>query len=438
MFLKLAPSRILSPLGALFLLFVFFLPSNPDLLHTQARAGIVFVCCLLAIRIGIRLRSWTVALALAYFLSHAALTFSALEKIPGWAELGAATSFAWLLSIAALVAFLGEGDRRRLLDALAVLCLVSSAILVGKKIAGVPTFFVMNNAAADACLIASLYPLVAFRLWTPRSRLGKPPRALNWASILLPVGGIAVSGSSTAFGAFVVALLAYAAQYRKQVRRKWKILGAAVMLVPIAALGLYFFSPDTPFGDSGRYAVWKNSYAFFARELPPEALEIFQKNIDPRVTVYLDRTGSKWTGLGAGSFRPLAEAVQVSQTPERTIIFPFAHNEPLQILFEQGWAGLLLALLVLLEAMLRSLDRPYLFAAVCTYAATMPFQFPLRYYGSAFVGALIFREAFAQSGTAWKNSEPYLLARGMLEALRYRAVVLLRRMLSFRNAIWDK
>lgn len=421
MFLKYFPRASL--LGLAFLFFVCLIPTNPDLLSTQARAGMLFAVVLLALRIGVELESSLAGIALAYFFSHSVLTFTALSYVPGWAKLAALGSFAWLLSIVASVTFLARGDRAKLFDALGLLCLLQSAIMVGKKICGLQPFFLLNNSSADACLIAALYPILAFRHWLPENMPRRARRGLSWLFILLPVAAVAVSGSSTGFVAIGLAILLHAALYRKQVTRVW--LGISVLAVAAAGLGLYLFSPDSLFANSGRYKIWQDHYSFFSRTMDPEALERYRKNVDPRSTLYLDVIGSEWTGLGSGSFRPLSDGIQTANDKERYIIFPFAHNEPLQVILDQGYVGLVLALLAVAVAFLRALDRPYLFNALCIYAATMPVQFPLRYYASAFAGAVLFREAFATEGKTWQASKFYLFSARLLKRLQAGARLLL-------------
>lgn len=416
--------------------FTFVYPSNPDLLHSQARYGLLAATSFFAFLVGRELRSRIAGYATAYFLFSAISVATSLEYTPKWAKYAALESLVWFASIVAVVMLFDRKKLDRLLDLLALLCLGSSLVMVGAKIMGQDPYAILNNSAADACLIAVLYPILVARHWIPGTLNERLTGALSFVFILLPIAAIAVSGSSTAFVAFAFMLLTLAALYRNRVTRT-EVAFCSIGLVVIGA-GLYAFSPDVPFGDSGRYTSWKASYNFANQSMEQETLERYKNNTAPEVTLYLDRTGNTLTGLGSGSFRPLATGVQIAALPQRPKIFPFAHNDPLQIFFEQGWLGVIFATLVLLVGLTRALDRPYLFAALSTYAAISFVQFPLRYYGSAFVGAVLLREAFSLEGKAWKSSVVYLREGRLLETLRLRAVLLLAGMFSPRAKIWRK
>lgn len=423
--------------GVIFWL-TFVYPENPDLLHQQAYYALLGVAGFFSFLAGRELRSKIVGYALAYFLFVAISDFADYFPTPKWARLASADSFIWLSTCVGFALLLDKGKRERALDCLAALCLLSSAVVVGGRITGGGAYFILNNSAADACFIAVLLPLVVLRTRFPKSLSLRAREALSVAFILLPVTAIAVSGSSTALVALAFLAVLYAAQYRKRVKyfAAFSLIGAVVM--GIAGFGLYLFSPDAPFSDSGRVGVWKSSIAFVRQDMDPAALGRFQKNASPELKYFLDREGNSLSGMGAGAFLPLAAGIQEANSPGVRDVFPFAHSEPVEIFFTNGYIGLAFALAVLFIALTRALDCPYLFAAVSTYALISLVQFPFRYYGSALAGAIIFREALALEGTSWKNSVIYLRARGLREACGLRAVLLLAGMFPIRAKVWDK
>ncbi len=64
----------------------------------------------------------------------------------------------------------------------------------------------------------------------------------------------------------------------------------------------------------------------------------------------------------------------------------WAHNDYLQLLFDNGMAGLSAALVVLFYALKESLDRPWLFSSIMGYASCAVFNFPSHMPLHAFVG----------------------------------------------------
>lgn len=387
-----AVKRYLLP-GALFA-FVFLIPRNPALMQYQGRNVLLALSFLIAAKIGTKFRSLPLALALAYFFSHSVLTWAGFFYRPGWAELTAAQSFGYFAAIVLGVSLLHERESSRFVSCAGALCLVSSAVMVGKKLLGQDPYFFLNNAAADACLVAVLFPIVLRRLLLRESLRPWARRGLNSCFMALPIAAVAVSGSSTGLVALTLGVTVYGLI---RSRSLYAIFGA-IPCALLAGAGLYFFSPDIPFADSGRVKVWRDSFAFFSRTMDPGAIELYRSNVDPRVLWYLDLEASQAFGFGSGSYLHLSTGIQLANGQFAGSIFPFMHNDWLEILFNEGYVGLFLALLAGLHALLRALDRPEIFAALLTYGAIMLVQFPLRYAGAGFLGALLCAEAFSLRG----------------------------------------
>lgn len=405
-----------SLLGIALFSFVFLVPFNPSRLQFQGRNLLLALSFLLGAKIGAKFRSFPLALALAYFFSHGVLTWTGLFYRPGWAKYAAADNFGFSLAIVLGVALLADRERSRLLNCVAALCLISSGVILVRKILGLPTYFTMNNSAADACLIASLYPVVLGRLLSGYHAT-RAARGLIGCFTLLPIAAVAVSGSSTGFVAMAVSVMLYGALHLKRVpgtgRKVGYMLAAGLSLV-LAGTGLYFFSPDIPFNDSGRIKVWRDSYAFLSRTMEEGALQTYQEHVDPRALFYLEKNSGAVFGAGSGSFPHLANGVQLSNGQFKGSIFPFMHNDWLEIVFNEGWVGFTLALLAYLHALFRSFNRRYLFTALFVYGLTMLVQFPLRYPGVAFLGALLATEAFSLEGKVLQSVYTSVYSKGKM------------------------
>lgn len=385
--------RHFSPFSIALLLAVFIIPSNPNLLMAQQWWGVMFFSLIIGIQVGVQLKSIPVALAVSYFLGVSAATWSSRVDIPYWAKAEAASGALLFLTLVVSLPQLPASARRGVANALGLLCLISSIVLIGHRALGHQVaYFFMNNAAADACLIAVLLPFCAYRSSFP---LPAAPWA-RLALLALPFVAIAVSGSSSA----VVAVCCTMLVYHWRSLRTWSprlrntLLGFTLVAAFLLA-GLWRFTPDEPFNNNGRVKVWRDSFAFISRTMSPESLERFRQRVNVPNLFYFDRTVSLYTGAGTGSFWPLHEPIQDSNLQSRQSMFPFAHNDWFQVLFEQGLIGLLLMLAVGLHAAYKALARPWLLASLLTYGAIMFVQFPFRYFGGALIGAFLLVEALA-------------------------------------------
>jgi hypothetical protein len=108
--------------------------------------------------------------------------------------------------------------------------------------------------------------------------------------------------------------------------------------------------------------------------------------------LYLDKIlDAPWFGHGAGSFAVLGPAIQ-GLHGEKGNWLVFAHNEYLQIAFEYGGLGLLMAALVLGTAIYRYRSQPETQATLFGLAACSLTNFPLRLAVPAFIIVLILKE----------------------------------------------
>lgn len=423
----------------LFLGGVFLWPGNPDLLHHQELAFALFASLVIALMVGRATDSLTTCVASGYFLAHAALLWARPGGAPPWAKTPAQGSFLFLALMLVVGVFAERGIRERLLNSLAVLALISAGTMLTLRLMGKMPIFFLNNPAADGCALAVLTPLLLFRPDGPGSRLrGRAAALIGGFMGLLILAAVAVSGSTTAVVALTLSATVYfAAEWKSSRTFGRPELVAFALIVVTTISGLLKFTPDDPLDSDGRVQVWRAHYEFLSRKMKPEALECLRANTTPENSLYMDQAYNTVTGAGSGSFYPLSGLVQMCNGQYHGSIFPFAHNDWLEVWFTDGWIGLALLALVGALSLYLALDRPWLFASLFTYGATMLVQFPFRYPGSALLGVLLVRESFGKERAPLQQNKLYLYAARMLERCKARVYLLLARVLPSRF-LWNK
>lgn len=426
----------------IFLGAIYLWPGNPDLLHHQELGFAVVASLVLALMVGRATDSIIAFLASLYFLLHSALTWARPGAAPPWAKIPASGSYL-LLALALVVGVFAEKEiRRKLLNALALLAPISAGVMIYLRLAGKMPIFFLNNPAADGCALAVLAPLVLFRSCGPGSWLSGQARAvIRGFTGLLILAAVALSGSTTAVVALTLSVTVYfAAEWKAfgRLARPGKTELVALALIVVTTIsGLLKFTPDDPLDSDGRAQVWRAHYQFLTRQMSPEALECLRANTTPENSYYMDQTYNVITGAGSGSFYPLSGLVQMCNGQYHGSIFPFAHNDPFEVWFTDGWIGLVFLLLVGARALYLALDRPWLFAALFTYGATSLVQFPFRYPGSALLGVLLVRESFGEARAPLQQNKFYLYAARVLESRKARIRLLLARVLP-SWILWNK
>ena len=347
------------------ILVLVFLPTNPQLWLEQALTGVIIASLALAVAIYYQTGSALVAAACAYFLVRAAAGWAGESPRPIWGIVLASHSFGFLLAAAGGAFLLRARDRSVALYALAGAAVVVALEIITKRLSGGLVYSFMNNAAADGSMLAVMLPLVMMRGESIRKWLGGWPHLCASAVV---IAGILASGSSTALAALAVAIFAGTACIWK--RANLLAIGPLTLMLLLA--GLAFMKEDF-FNDNGRFQIWRISLEYF---------------FDPEKGV------NQFFGTGSGSFFMLGPTIQLNFGYSPKLVFLFMHNDFLQILFEQGYIGLFLVLAVGVCALRKAFDRPWLFAALCTYGAILATQYPLRYLASAFIGALLLAEVY--------------------------------------------
>lgn len=195
-----------------------------------------------------------------------------------------------------------------------------------------------DNASVNACFIAFTYPLLYIdrlpkgRTW---AELGKG-YGLLLARILCPLA-IILTHSNMAILSLTAGMMAYL--YRKGWGWKKTLLPPLAMLI----VGLCLFPKK--FGDhNGRYYVWQKQFNYYWSHFNP------------------------LLGSGGGTFSLFAVDIQ---KPAVVSIFPWCHNDFLQLLFEHGLIGVICFIPFAYFVIRRSFNRsPWLFASIVAYAVS--------------------------------------------------------------------
>lgn len=347
---------------------VFIFPSNPDLFRHQMFWGFVFLWSTISLSAAIVFDSKIAGITLAYF-GWNSLRILAANTSADWAIGISSQSFITLALLTFFVIAVGRTPsmRKEIPGLLAAICFGVSCLLIVKKSLGLLPYAYMNNAAADASMIAVLYPIL---ICGPH----RGQQAPTWLSILffiVPPIACGVSGSSTGVAAIGLASVIYYFSFiRKHEFRLIALIGlGATFVILLASIPLFF--TDHVMADNGRYGIWRFM------------LTCWWHGYD------------RVFGAGGGTFFLLGPALMLKAKFDANALFAWMHNDYFQILFEQGIAGLVLFLLTAYVILKRAFNRLWLFSSLVTFGFTMLLQYPLRFLASALIAAVLAGEALS-------------------------------------------
>lgn len=352
------------------LLVAYLFAQPPDIWNQGLFSGVIFGIVNISIFVFIVTRSYLLAVSFFYFCANTSFIWAFYHNYPMWAEVGTATSFGIFVTTVIPVLLFSKSMRYKVLNGIALVAVVSSVIMIYRRFFSLGTFSFMNNSAADASIMAVLIPIICFR----RSLWVHIDPWLTGLCFVLPVTAILISGSSTGVVALGIMLAAWLVSSKKLKNVQGPhLIFLILVLSSLIALAIYFMGHKF-LEDSGRFFTWKVSMEFWVAK----ANHIF--------------------GSAGGTYLTLGPAVQQAAYIKNGVTaFPqffFMHNEYLQILFEQGAIGLTLIVAVAGTALYKARKLPWLFTSLSTYCFIALTQFPLRFFGSAFIGAVLLMEAF--------------------------------------------
>lgn len=234
--------------------------------------------------------------------------------------------------------------------------------------------FLFNNPAMDAAFVACTLPLFLTKFEERSKRHNFFLLVPMIAALLISQSSTGIMGACLSIGAFV---------WIKQ-RYTFRALLLAISVGGLfTTIGL-LTQRAVLFSSSGRTTVWKNSMDFWMGKL--------------------SMTGDfyHWIGAGLGSFFMWGPSLQITEAQKLGLDhvndgFFWMHNDWLQILFESGIIGLILALAIFAQALIKSRKSPALFAALLCYGSIAVIQMPLRHFLFAGFGTLLLAKVFSPS-----------------------------------------
>lgn len=231
------------------------------------------------------------------------------------------------------------------------LCMIFNKIFFSNAIG------MIGMDSIDATFLAILLPIAFFH-----------PRVKREASILFLMA-IVIAKSSTAYGVVALELVAWVFFYYCQDLFERICIGGFSAFA-LAGIGKIYLGSEL-LNDNGRLGILVKSYNFFQEYRPGEVLKWF-------------------SGIGPGSFYNL---MPFAQRPA-SMFFIFAHNEPAQVMWEQGATGLALLLSVFGIGLYKSRKSKPIFLALLGAGFSCFFQPCFRYFILALLMSFLCRISY--------------------------------------------
>lgn len=343
-----------------------------DSFHRQTFMGLAFLNLFMSWYMGKNLH-WSAGLGYGYFMISSALktTFAQsfwpnfqLEEIVGFESLVQASQvYVILISMFFMLSKKDFMDDIKLV--LLSFGILDSIVLSIRWWIGLDPYYLFNNAAIDASYIACCIPMISQIL---RKHLGDFLYVLLLMAFAAPC--IFTKTSSGVLGACLFLALRFG-----EVKGMLLAMGSAV-------LG-FILQRDELFNSSGRFNIWTMAMKYWA------------ENVNP------------FLGSGLGTFQMLGPAIQISdaikkgQTDATLSGFFWMHNDWLQILFESGIFGFLIAGLVYGIALKKAKETT--FQVLIIFGAMALIQMPLRHIIFTCFGAYILVDALGTTEKRGSN-----------------------------------
>ncbi len=345
------------------LFLIGFIPLSEEPIRNQWCLGLVFSG--LAFAWYFRKWSWTGTLLIFYLLAYC----SFLYEFPHiyWNRLGPTTfsamgsmaaGFALFLVMVLITAFswpdLLLSAFKILIPANALLMLINGFYRHPGSIWNSQFFGFLNNSSHDASFLAACLPFYFEKLSLKK---------------IIPIGLIITAILfSDSFTGIVLLSIVLIYELIKEFKLKPRYVLSAILVIFLGLLP-YLKHFSWKFRDgSGRFTVWKLMLNF------------------------MKDGHTYWIGTGPGTFLAYGPVLQLSQVkgpmPTQINIFTFAHNEFLQLLFETGYIGLILALILIVEIFYKSKGTQREVFCLIMVACTSQFLLHL-YLSSLFLAVIV-------------------------------------------------
>jgi hypothetical protein len=257
-------------------------------------------------------------------------------------------------------------DKKFFMNAIKILffgAVLNSFVIIVKFFVWHKDYAIFSSDAADASFIGCMLPCIFIfkKRWK------------EFLCGIVMVLAIVLTKSSTGLGTIGIAVAFIALQELKF--KKW-IYWMVPITLGICAFGHFFIGHEL-LNDNDRLPIFKTIFSFYKTYANP------------------------FIGAGTGSFTvwgDVAQRVAHDGSPNYFNIFIWLHDEPLEILFENGIIGLGLVLAVYILALAKTFRRKeMIFSMLCIYGFTSLTEQPLRFWVTQLLGVCLLRLAFDQS-----------------------------------------
>lgn len=249
---------------------------------------------------------------------------------------------------------------RAIIPALKAVLAVETLGVILRGLFGRGPWYMLDVGSLDGVLIAMLYgacclrpELLSWKLDTRKRMSGNIYSFwIDFCFVTLPIIAVFMTKSSVGIGV-LLAIISLVAAFNKNVR-----LPVAVFVMSLVVFAAYYLGGQL-FDQSGRFESWTM------------ALDWFERNVH------------QWKGAGTGVYWAQSDLIATNWIFHHgghgnKHVFNMMHNDFLQVMFENGYYGLSLMLCTWVQAIYRSIQKPWLFASICSLGIVCFFDSFLR------------------------------------------------------------
>ena len=273
-------------------------------------------------------------------------------------------TLAYLLIFTIAIFIIDNKTFKKLFDNLVYLVIFGSIIIIYKTLIGSHPWALALNSSTEGSFLASVMPLVLFQKYKYKKYL-----------FILPLIAVFLTKSSIGIGGTVASILIYT--FFKY--RSLKTLVLSAIFSSSFFVGAYFYIGPSLFSDTTRVIRWKALMKWWHLYLNP------------------------WLGSGLGTYLGLGMFIERLYLPKLKTHLPNAHNDWLQILFELGLIGFILALISAIQISWRAYkDKNYvLLSSFLTFCIVALMNQPLRYVMPTISALMAIRMIYQTPKEAW-------------------------------------
>ncbi len=217
-------------------------------------------------------------------------------------------------------------------------------------------WWVMTNASLDACFIAIMSPVIGA---VTENKL------IKFFLLFFVFVAILVTKSNTALMVFLstntIVLLR---------EKKFKSVGLVAVISIISIVPLYYFFGMKFAENYGRFGNWQTMMGFW------------KDNINHVL------------GSGPGTYWVYAQSLQAHKVGD--VVFTWMHDDWLQVLFEQGYIGLVSVLFLYGMMIYKSFKQPILFSMVIGFGLISLTMYPLHLFFFQLIGVALIYHCFVK------------------------------------------